>query len=239
MPQLAPVTGVSARYYGSASSGTTTYYYWVQAVYPSGSSRLSNVVQVANLPGFLTSNNRINVSWNPAPGAIGYYVYGNTTGTVPTSGNILKLTADSQTTYSDIGTAASYGVVRYDGGMIGRARYDFSVDGGANGVLIPAMSDTIPANAIMIAATINSTTAVLPTGATISIGTSAGSTATSILAVTAGTTLIAGALVNGVTTFAAPRKMSASGQIQLTIASGPITAGVVEIFVIYVIATNP
>ncbi len=120
---------------------------------------------------------------------------------------------------------------------VAHAIYDFAVDGGAS--CTPASNAVIPANAIIIGATVNPTTAPLAVGsATLGVGTTAGSTSTSILAATAKASLSIDALINGVPTLAAPVKMSAAGSISVLIATGPLTAGVVEIFVYYVVAKN-
>jgi len=69
--------------------------------------------------------------------------------------------------------------------LMARARYDFSVDGGAVGAITPKLGCSLPDNAVIVGGTINSTTAVLSGGAaTVSVGTTAGSSATSILAAT-------------------------------------------------------
>lgn len=122
---------------------------------------------------------------------------------------------------------------------VAHAVYDFSVDGGALGAITPALNALIPANAIIIGSTINPTTAVTSLGsATVAVGTTAGSSATSLLTATAKASLSIDALVNGAATFAAPVKMSAAGQIQITVGTAALTAGVIEIFVFYVVAKN-
>jgi hypothetical protein len=118
---------------------------------------------------------------------------------------------------------------------VAHAVYNFATDGGAS--CTPALNATIPANAILVGATINPTTAVTAAGsATVAIGTTAGSAGNSILAAAAKASLTADALLNGAVTMAAPVKMSAAGQISVTVATGPLTAGVVEVFVYYVVA---
>ncbi|MBZ5619856.1 MAG: hypothetical protein LAQ69_14200 [Acidobacteriia bacterium] len=99
------------------------------------------------------------------------------------------------------------------------------------------MSDTIPMNAVVFGGSVVSTTAVVFGGsvvsttavaaagsATVSIGTVAGSGAASILAATAKASLGTNALVVP-TAVATPFKMSAAGKINVTIATGPLTAG--------------
>jgi hypothetical protein len=120
---------------------------------------------------------------------------------------------------------------------VAHAVYSFATDGGAS--CTPALNATIPANAILIGATVNVPTAVTASGsATVGIGTTAGSTTTSILAATGKASLTIDALINGVPTLAAPVKMSAAGQISVLIATGPLLTGIVEIFVYYVLAQN-
>jgi hypothetical protein len=120
---------------------------------------------------------------------------------------------------------------------VAHAIYNFAVDGGAS--CTPAANALIPANAIIVGATINPTTAPLAAGAaTVGVGTTAGSTTTSLLAATAKATLSIDALINGVPTLAAPVKMTAAGNISVLIATGPLTAGVIEIFVYFVMPAN-
>lgn len=121
------------------------------------------------------------------------------------------------------------------GGMgVAHAVYNFATDAGAS--CTPALNATIPINAILIGATVNVITAALAVGsATVGIGTTAGSTTTSILAATGKASLTLDALINGVPTLAAPVKMSAAGQISILVATGPLTAGVIEVFVYYVV----
>jgi len=114
--------------------------------------------------------------------------------------------------------------------------YNFAVDGGAS--CTPANSDTIPANAVVFGGAINSTTAVTAAGAaTVAIGTSTGSAGNSILTATAKVSLSADALIVP-TCAATPFKTSAAGQIAITVATGPLTAGVIEGWVLYAVANN-
>jgi hypothetical protein len=234
------VTGLNARYFGD-SGGATVRYYWVQPIYPSGIGQLSGPVSVTT-PAGLTLLNRVSVQWNPAPGAIGYNVYYNTSATVPTAGAFLLDPAESATNFTDTGqsNAPLTGTVRYDGLYVWRARYSFATDGGAVSTLTPADSDTIPANAIMLGGVINSTVAVTSAGAaTVAIGTSAGSAANSILTATGKASFTLDALINAVPVFATPVKMTAAGQITFTIATAALTAGVIEVYVLGVITTSP
>ena len=113
--------------------------------------------------------------------------------------------------------------------------YNFAVDGGAS--CTPANSDTIPANAVVHGGVINSTTAVTAAGAaTVAIGTTqdAGNT---ILTATGKATLSADAVIKP-TCATTPFKQATAGQITVTIGTGPLTAGVIEGWVFYNLATN-
>ena len=119
---------------------------------------------------------------------------------------------------------------------VAHALYDYSVDGGAT--CTPANSDTIPDNAVVFGGVVNSTAAVTASGsATVAIGTAAGSGAASILAATAKASLGADAVIVP-TCVATPFKMTAAGKINVTIATGPLTAGVIEVWVLYSVANG-
>lgn len=120
-----------------------------------------------------------------------------------------------------------------------RAKYDFAVDGGVFGAPITlATNATIPDNAIIIGGILNSTTAVTSAGgtATISFGTTAGSgpatlknaepQATFVLDAITGTTPVLG---TPITWF----KMTAAGQITMTIGVENLLTGVIEVTVYY------
>ena len=117
---------------------------------------------------------------------------------------------------------------------VAHALYDYSVDGGST--CTPANSDTIPDNAVVFGGVVNSTAAVTASGsATVAIGTAAGSAANSILTATGKASLSLDAVVVP-TCQATPFKMTAAGKINVTIATGPLTAGVIEVWVLYTTA---
>lgn len=156
---------------------------------------------------------------------LGVWYAVSTSNVVPSGAGI----APSQVT----GTA----LTQATGLRVARAKYSFAVDGGAQGTIAPLDSDTIPDNAILLGGQINSTTAVTSGGsATVGIGTSAGSSTTSILAATAKASLSIDALLNAVPTFAAAVKLTAAGTITFTIGAADLTAGVIEAWVIFVVA---
>ena len=119
-----------------------------------------------------------------------------------------------------------------------RAKYDFSVDGGAVGAITPATNAVIPDNAIIVGGILNSTTALVGTSSTIAVGTSAGSSATSLKAATAEASYSADAILATVPVFTAASsvKLTAAGSITITVAVAALTAGVMEITVWYYVA---
>lgn len=122
---------------------------------------------------------------------------------------------------------------------VAHAKYSFAVDGGAQGAITPASTAVIPDNAIIVGAQINSSTAVTSSGsATVAVGTTAGSAANSILTATGKASFTLDAVLNGSVTFAAPVKMTAAGSINITVGTADLTAGVLEIFVFYVVAST-
>jgi predicted RecA/RadA family phage recombinase len=124
------------------------------------------------------------------------------------------------------------------GAKIGHFLYNGATDGYTS--CTPANSDTIPANAVVFGGSIHSPTAVTASGAaTVAIGTTAGSSATSILSAAGGAkaNLTTDAIVPPTCT-ATPFKMSAAGQICITIASGPLLTGVIEGWILYATASE-
>ncbi len=145
-----------------------------------------------------------------------------------------QLTGDANVRTKLFGVPGFSGQV--NGVKVAHALYVEATDGGGTGAIVPANSDTIPANAVVLAYAINSPTAPAGTGATIAFGTSAGSAANSIKAATAITALTTDAVLGAIC--ATPFKMSAAGQIQLTVAVAALTAGVIEIWVLYFLASE-
>lgn len=137
------------------------------------------------------------------------------------------------------GSVAGSSAVGTNNLNVAHAIYSFAVDGGAVGAITPASTVAIPANAVIVGATINSTTAVTSAGAaTVSVGTTAGSSATAILAATGKASFTTDALLNGVPVFATPVKMTAAGNVNITVGTAVLTAGLIEIFVYYTVAAN-
>jgi len=154
--------------------------------------------------------------------------------TTPNLG-LIKFSRGHPVTDTDLATnmdAIDAGVL-----LIAKAIYDFDVDGGAMSAITAASNTVIPDNAVILGGSINSTTAVLSGGAgTVSIGTSAGSSATSIIGVTAKGTYSLNATLDISATFAAQVKMTAAGSILFTIGTADLTAGVIEVTLLYYVA---
>lgn len=122
---------------------------------------------------------------------------------------------------------------------VAKVLFDFAVDGGATGAIQPVGSVNLPANAMIVGATVDVIAAVTSLGsATVAIGTDAGSSATSILAATAKASLTLAALINGVPVFATPVKMSAPGNVIFTVGTAALTAGKIEVAIYYVVFSN-
>lgn len=118
-----------------------------------------------------------------------------------------------------------------------KAIYDFAVDGGAATTITPKNNSIIPNNAVIVGGSVNVTTAVLSTGsATVGVGTSAGSSTTAILGATAKASLSIDARLNAVPVFATPVKLTAAGLITVTVGTEVLTAGVMEITLLYYVA---
>lgn len=115
--------------------------------------------------------------------------------------------------------------------QVWRAKYDFAVDGGAVGLITPKINVDIPDNAIILFGILNPTTALVGTSSTIAVGTSAGSSASSLKAATAEATYSIDAVLATVPvcTAASAVKMTAKGKVTITVAVAALTAGVMEI----------
>ena len=144
-------------------------------MYPGGWSQLSIPANTgAYCPAALSGGNLANVQWNPAPGAIGYLLYRSTSSTTPANGATVIFIATAETGYKDDGSIATFTQVPcYDGVYVAKALYNFAVDGGVAGAIIPAISDTIPKGAICFGGFVNSPTAFTG-GTSVAVGTSAG-----------------------------------------------------------------
>lgn len=232
-------TGISSKYYGS--SGSTDRYYWVQAIYESGKSLLAGAPKVTT--GGLDNNNRVQLEWNQMAYSIGYLVFYTTTSTPPVAGAGIFLGATTYPAFTDNGIVAAAGLSNFvitDGFLVARARYDFAIDGDplAPGLITLANSDTIPKGAIMVGGLMYTPTNFA--GATnVIVGISAGGSNASLHA-SATIATYNGLIVPAVPTMAVPVRLTAAGTITITSTVAALTAGVMDIFVFYVMPiSNP
>lgn len=124
-------------------------------------------------------------------------------------------------------------------GNVGNAKatYDFAVDGGAIATITPTNSPTIPANAIILGGTIDVTTQLTSGGAaTIGIGLGSGAQVAALkAAATAVATYTVGQIaVIPVFTAATYYKVTAAAQVTVTVAAFALTAGKMDINLVYV-----
>lgn len=132
-------------------------------------------------------------------------------------------------------TAPSYGDGKGTTPMlVATGTYDFAVDGGAISTITLKTNTLIPAGAIISGAHIHAATAPVGASATVAVGTSAGSSTTSILTATAITSLTLNAVITGTVTGALPIRLTAAGYITVTIATTALTAGKLKIYIHYV-----
>lgn len=138
-------------------------------------------------------------------------------------------------TYENAGSLAIPNWVGH-GVQYAKAIYDFSLDGGLVSTITPVLNDTIPKNAIILGGILDIVTTFVGATATIAIGTSAGSSTSSIKAATAVATYTAGLLtIVPVFTAATAFKMTASGLITVTIATAALTVAKMGIHVAFLI----
>lgn len=142
-------------------------------------------------------------------------------------------------TYKNVGTMASPNWTSSSGAIgVSRATYNFAIDGGAIGAIIPSISPVIPANAIVFGGIINVITAPTGAGASIALGTSAGSSSTALKAATVIANYTGLVALVPVWSAGSSFKMSAAGQIQLTVSGAALTAGKMDILVEYLLGSG-
>jgi hypothetical protein len=123
--------------------------------------------------------------------------------------------------------------------------YSFAVDGGATPI-VPANNCVLPANAVITNVGVQQTSATGVTAvgsATVAIGCVGGTAcgASSLMAATAKASLGSGAFGQSIPvpqTASTWVKTTASGGVQLTIATGPLTAGLLEIYCFYYLSSS-
>jgi hypothetical protein len=121
--------------------------------------------------------------------------------------------------------------------------YSFAVDGGATPI-VPAGNCVIPANAVITNMGVQATTSVTAGGlATVAIGCVGGTAcgSSSLMAATAKASLTAGTFGQSIPlpqTASTWVKTTASTGITLTIATGPLTAGILEVYVYFIVSSS-
>jgi len=114
--------------------------------------------------------------------------------------------------------------------IVAKATYSFTVDGGAVSTITPATNQLVPKNAIITRAWTDVRTSM-----------TSGGSATVALAVGGVTIKSATAFDNAAYTglddqVTAPAKTSSSGYITFTVATAALTAGIVDIYVEYILS---
>jgi len=121
--------------------------------------------------------------------------------------------------------------------------YSFAVDGGATPI-VPAGNCVIPANAVIYNVGIQSTTAVTAVGlATVALGCTGGTACGTAALMTALAKASLGTAAFGQSvpvpqTASTWVKTTAAGGLALTIATGPLTAGIIEIYCEYYLSSS-
>lgn len=232
-------TGLRAQYFGAG--GATARYYWVRANYPMGKSSLAGPVLVTTHASLEDNSKEVLVQWDAMPGAQSYDVLQTTTSTLPTAAAAIANSVGLETNaFTDTGVAlVSYTpYIAGDSAVLGNlgvahAKWDFTVDGGAISTITPVLTAQIPKGAIIVGGAVFVPVACVGASGTMSVGTSAGSSTSSLLAATAVASLSLNAMINLVPVFATAVRMTAAGNVTVTIATTAFSAGAVEIFILY------
>lgn len=145
-------------------------------------------------------------------------------------GNIwagIKQTADGETSIN-LSDQAGYGALQ-----VAKATYDFALDGGVIGLILPVNSPVIPAGAVVLGAIIFPIT--LPTGGASTIAIGVGAQAAVIKGATAIATYVAGAPLVALPVWASGFFLvTTSAKISFTVAGANLTAGKIAVHIVYV-----
>ena len=127
------------------------------------------------------------------------------------------------------------------GMQVCHATYNFAVDGGAVSTITPASNCTLPANSVIFNSGIEATTAGTSGGsATVAVGLSGtGGSTTALLGATA-VASVTGRLQSAVVpqTASGWKKLTTAGAVTVTIATAALTAGVIEVYVMYYVSST-
>jgi hypothetical protein len=119
---------------------------------------------------------------------------------------------------------------------IAHAQYNFSNDGGAVSTIVPGFNFVIPAGSVIYGCSINTTTACVGALGTMAFGLTSPSSTTSLAAATAVASLGTATFVQSTPvpqTASTWLKTLAPSSLQVTIATTPFSAGIVEVYVFY------
>ena len=130
------------------------------------------------------------------------------------------------------------GIPAGNGLDIARARYDFAVEGGAIGV-INLSTDQLPSGAVILGGYVDVITPPTGASATVSVGTEAAADMVAAAAVSGAPWSTAGRKsVIPAFTGASSVKTTAARNISITVAAGALTAGVFDVVLFYLPATQ-
>lgn len=115
-----------------------------------------------------------------------------------------------------------------------QAKYDFAVDGGTVGDIIPVQSDTIPSGAFIVDAMLITDTVVTGATATLAVKVEGAADIQSAAAISGAPWSTTGARRASFTATTAPVTTTAARQITMTVGTAATTAGVVRVIVAYV-----
>src|SRR5581483_384979 len=132
-----------------ASGGTTggalsngTYYYRISAINAAGETLASAETSLTLSGG--TSTQKINLAWSQVPGALGYRIYGRSTGAEQF---ITGVTGETTLAYTDLGSIAPSGALPASNttGVSGQGPFDFNVPANWDANRVPQSAVAAPA----------------------------------------------------------------------------------------------
>lgn len=205
-----------------ASSGL----YAVSLLSPTGSQPIGGVLTNATLNNLVADFTSIAT------------VLGGATGAPTGSGPVVLGTAPvlGAPTFSSLAT--SYGTL-FPGDC--HFQYSFANDGGAVGTIIPVNTCSIPANSVISGCSLDATTAgTTSASGTLSVGVSGTGGGVAVLLAATAAASVTGVLQCVILpqTASGWKKITTAGQAEVAIATGALTAGVVEGHIFYTMMNN-
>ena len=133
--------------------------------------------------------------------------------------------------------ALSEGALTRGGFSLYRGDYSFAVDGGAVSTIALSGGTGIPSGAILLAAYIDVTVAVVGAGASVAVQVESAGDVQAAAAVSGAPWSTTGVKLSSARTFAsAPVKTTAARDISIVISAAVLTAGAFRVYVIYITA---